>query len=175
MKKEQVFLSLGGNQKNPLVTIKTVLTLLASNDKISQVRFSHFYRTQPIEMVSPHWFVNAACSFWTTLGLAEVFQITQAIERQLGKMPKPKNHDRPIDIDVLFYGTQIHEDDQLKIPHPRWQERLFVLQPLADLTKEIILQDNQGVIHYFLEKMIHSLQTHEQQTISLLEKNPHLQ
>lgn len=175
MKTEQVFISLGGNQKEPLLSIKKSITLLSSIDTISQLRFSHFYRTQPVDVDTPHWFVNAACSFWTSLPLQEVFQITQAIEKQLGKVPKPKNGDRPIDIDLLFYGAQKCDEEQLEIPHPRWKERLFVLMPLADLTKEIILQGEAGVAHYFLEELIQSLQAKGPQTISLLEKNPHLQ
>jgi 2-amino-4-hydroxy-6-hydroxymethyldihydropteridine diphosphokinase len=154
----QVYLSLGGNQGDVLSRLRHACQLLSSHAAINRFKVSHFYRTAPLEMQhSAQWFVNAACYFETMLSPKQLFQLTQEIEIQLGKIPKPKTADRPIDIDLLFYGTRLYRDDQLDIPHPRWKQRLFVLIPLLDLTSEIILDDSTGPVRYVLDQLIQPL------------------
>ena len=117
MEKKLVYLGLGGNQGDPLLCLQQALALLSSHKEVvSQLKISHYYRTAPMYYESPHWFVNAACSFWTSLSLPEVFHMTQIIENQLGKVKKPKNADRPIDIDILFYGTELCTERKWKSP-----------------------------------------------------------
>jgi 2-amino-4-hydroxy-6-hydroxymethyldihydropteridine diphosphokinase len=174
MQKELVYLGLGGNEGDVLHRLQQAANLLSIHHQVTDLRLSHFYRTAPFQMDSSLWFVNAVCSFYTTLTLPDVFKLTQSVETQLGKVPKPKNADRPIDIDVLFYGQHIHQSQELEIPHPDWKHRLFVLQPLHDLTKEITLQGHAGREHYVLHDLIQPLLHQSLQTISLLEKNPAL-
>ena len=150
MKKKCVYLGLGGNQGDVLSRLKQALTMLSNTPLVSDLKISHFYQTAPIQVDNPGWFVNAVCSFWTPMTLQEVFKMTQLIEIQLGKVKKPKSGDRPIDIDILFYGIEICNESGLEIPHPRWKERLFVLIPLADLTNEIFLQMENGLIRHLV-------------------------
>lgn len=171
---KQVYLSLGGNIGQPLFCLKEAISLLSSRkDVVFSLKTSHFYRTSPVKVATSHEFVNAACSFWTSLSAIEVFKMTQAIETQLGKIPKPKNVARPIDIDLLFYGDETCEDPKLIIPHPHWKERLFVLIPLADLTEEVFFSNKNGAEQrYRLQDLIQDLLTVENgQKILLLEKN----
>jgi 2-amino-4-hydroxy-6-hydroxymethyldihydropteridine diphosphokinase len=115
------------------------------------------------------------CSFQTFFSPDDIFAITQLVEIQLGKVPKPKNASRPIDIDFLFYGDCNCQGRELKIPHPCWKERLFVLVPLADLMQEVILQGTAGPEHYSLPALIQPLLAESPQAIYLLEKNLDLQ
>jgi 7,8-dihydro-6-hydroxymethylpterin-pyrophosphokinase len=63
---------------------------------------------------------------------------TQRVEAQLGrKRIGPRNGPRSIDIDILFYGRFTVHSARLEIPHPRLQERRFVLAPLADLAPDL--------------------------------------
>ncbi|MFI0434148.1 MAG: 2-amino-4-hydroxy-6-hydroxymethyldihydropteridine diphosphokinase [Parachlamydiaceae bacterium] len=169
-----VYLSLGGNTGRVSFRLKQALKMLCDEERILKLRYSHFYTTAPHEMSTPHWFTNAVCSFETLLSLDEVFLITQSIEIQLGKIAKPKNADRPIDLDILFYGDQISHKSDLEVPHPRWKERLFVLVPLADLTSEVLLFGLMGQEHYVVRDLIASLLIQSTQEIYLLEKNPDL-
>ncbi len=175
MRNSMVYLSLGGNEGDVLSSLQQALTLLSLEKEIFLLKYSHFYRTAPIHTNSLCWFVNAVCSFQTSLSPNEVFKITQAIEKLLGKVPKPKNASRPIDIDILFYGDQTLQERELEIPHPRWKERLFVLIPLADLTKKILIRQLTNSKCYLLEDLIHPLLKQSTQEIYLLEKNPNLQ
>lgn len=169
MESKYVYLSLGANQGNPLVCVQQALGFLrAKTEFISELKISHFYLTEPLYFESPHWFVNAVCSFLTHLTLLEVFEMTQLIEKKLGKVDKRKNEDRLIDIDLLFYGTERCKANELEIPHPRWKERLFVLTPLADLTQKIILDTEEGTEHYHVPDLIQSLKDQTRQTVSLL-------
>lgn len=175
MKKKRVYLSLGGNKGQVLLCLKKALYCLSKQPQVTTLQVSHFYQTAPVQMNHSAWFINAVCSFDTCLALKDVFEMTQRIEFKLGKVKKPKNAARPIDIDLLFYGDQICQEEELEIPHPCWKERLFVLIPLADLIKEVLLCGHEGVEHYILIELIQSLILHSSQTVYLLEKNPTLQ
>lgn len=172
----QVYLSLGGNEGFVLDRLKQAIAVLSHQNEVANLQVSHFYHTAPLQMESSSaWFVNVVCSFQTFLTLQQVFQLTESIEIQFGKVKKPKNAARLIDIDLVFYGDQMCRDDDLEIPHPCWKDRLFVLIPLADLTKIISLCGLSGMEHYVLEDLIRLLLSQSSQKISLLEKNPRLQ
>lgn len=175
MERIKVYLSLGGNEGQVLLRLQRALQLLAGQPDIVSLENSHFYQTAPWQVNSLSWFINAVCTFQTSLSPREIFRITQTIEIQLGKVAKPKNADRPIDIDILFYGDQVYDDNELKIPHPCWKERLFVLVPLADLTQKIFLHQPTGSKYYALPALMEPLLSNSSQVIYLLEKNPHLQ
>ena len=70
----------------------------------------------------------------------ELLELTQAIEKQLGRLTKPeRNAPRIIDVDLLYFGDEIVDTEELALPHPRIGERLFVLEPLAEIRPELIL------------------------------------
>lgn len=175
MQLTQIYLSLGGNEEGALLRIRQAIELLGIQPKLFEVQFSHLYQTTPFEVTSSQLFVNAVCRFKTNLTPEKIFEITQKIECQLGKVSKPKNASRPIDIDILFYGHHRKHDHNLEIPHPRWKERLFVLIPLKDLTQEIVLQNPNGHEYYVIEELIKPLLLENSQKVSLLEKNPGIQ
>jgi 2-amino-4-hydroxy-6-hydroxymethyldihydropteridine diphosphokinase len=170
-----VYLSLGGNEGSVLSCLKHALKLLSLQKQFIELKVSNFYLTAPVGVESQTWFINAVCSFRTSLSPQEIFEIVKKIEGLLGKIDKPKDASRPIDIDFLFYGDQILKEPDLEIPHPRWKERLFVLIPLADLTNEIMIRREESIEKYILKDLIQNLQILNTQPISLLEKNPGLQ
>lgn len=174
--KIDVYLGLGGNEGQVLERLKKAIDLLASHKTIHHLKYSHFYLTAPQNIEDPNAppFVNAVCTFKTNLSISEIFEITQAIEILLGKVKKPKNYNRPIDIDLLFYGDQVFQNDTLQIPHPKWNERLFVLIPLSNLTNEIFICQNSKQKRYILSELIQIQRDISPQDVSLLEKNPHL-
>lgn len=84
-------------------------------------------------------FLNTVVEIDTTLAPRALLQTLQAIERQLGRVPSTERWGpRPIDLDILLYGDRAVNEPDLEIPHPRLHERLFVLQPLAQLSPECI-------------------------------------
>ena len=70
----------------------------------------------------------------------ELLELTQAIEKRLGRINKPeRNAPRIIDVDLLYFGDEIIDTEDLVLPHPRIGERLFVLEPLAEIRPDLVL------------------------------------
>lgn len=102
---------------------------------------SPLVETEPWGFESPHPFLNAALSVETSLPAMDVLERTQSIERQLGRQRKSiagRYEDRPIDIDLLLYGDLVLTSERLTLPHPLLPERLFVLEPLAEIAPQIL-------------------------------------
>ncbi len=115
------------------------------------VRQSSFIQTEPWGFQSEHLFLNAAICCLTDKTPREVLQLTQQIERDLGKTKahathRPSSllhltssilhHDRPIDIDILLYDDWKVDEPDLKIPHPLMHQRDFVMIPLKEILTE---------------------------------------
>jgi 2-amino-4-hydroxy-6-hydroxymethyldihydropteridine diphosphokinase len=136
-----VYLSLGSNLGNRRQLLLDAIEKI--NKKVGNVvRQSSFYETKPWGFESENLFLNAAVKVTTKLSPTELLEVTQQIEREMGRKEKttynfrqqtPNYSDRPIDIDILLYDD-LHVDlPELKIPHPLMQERDFVLVPLREI------------------------------------------
>lgn len=134
---DQVFLGLGSNLGDRLALLQAALKQIEALPNTSHFQASKIYETSPVSPIPQGPFLNAACSFLTDLSPFELLSHLQQIETALGKTPKPKTAPRLIDIDILLFGQMKIDTPTLQIPHPHWQERLFVLRPLLDLTEEI--------------------------------------
>ncbi len=102
---------------------------------------SPFIETEPWGFESKHPFLNIALSVETDLPAMDVLDRTQEIERQLGRQRKSvagQYEDRPIDIDLLCYDDLVLSTERLTLPHPLLQERLFVLDPLAEIAPQFL-------------------------------------
>lgn len=79
-------------------------------------------------------FLNMAVGVKTTLAALEVLDKALAIELEMGRIRKEKWGARIIDIDLILYGNEIiTEGEKLQVPHPRMQDRRFVLEPMAEI------------------------------------------
>lgn len=131
-----VYLSLGSNLGDRHTLITTALALLAERAG-SLVAVSHFYETEPWGFRSPNPFLNAAVRLRTLLTPESLLDLTQRIERELGRTVKSSpGHayaDRSIDIDILLYADVCLSTPRLTLPHPLMHLRRFVLEPLAEI------------------------------------------
>jgi 2-amino-4-hydroxy-6-hydroxymethyldihydropteridine diphosphokinase len=84
------------------------------------------------------WFVNGVVSLETSMGPGELLGFLLSVEKKMGRLREEKWGPRTIDLDILFYGDQILEEADLRIPHPRLQERRFVLVPLRDVAPDLV-------------------------------------
>jgi 2-amino-4-hydroxy-6-hydroxymethyldihydropteridine diphosphokinase len=84
------------------------------------------------------WFVNGVVSLETSMGPGELLGFLLSVEKMMGRLREEKWGPRTIDLDILFYGDQILEEADLRIPHPRLQERRFVLVPLRDVAPDLV-------------------------------------
>ena len=130
-----VYLSLGSNFGDRIGYVQQATSLLGAVDGISLIRTSAFYETEPWNMDSENWFVNAVVEIKTSLLPQTLLLECQRIEQQLGrKRPEGSKYtDRTIDIDILFYNKDIVNCENLTIPHKFVHLRAFTLVPLLEL------------------------------------------
>ena len=135
----QLYVSLGANIGQREENLHRALRALEQRVG-TLLKCSSFVETQPVDFDSPNAFLNAAALFETSLSAEEILDITQEIEREIGRTRKSHNgihYDRCIDIDLLMLDDQIVNTERLSLPHPRMTERLFVLNPLAEIAPEL--------------------------------------
>jgi len=84
----------------------------------------------------------------------DLLELTQSIERNLGRTASPeRNAPRIIDVDLLYFGDQIFDSEALALPHPRLAERRFVLQPLAEIRPTLVLPGELSNISTLLDRL----------------------
>jgi len=137
----EVGIGLGSNLGESVSILQTAWRRLGEHPAIIPLALSPPYRSQPVEMVSTRWFVNAAALVRTTLTPLALLQVLQTIETLSGRVRSVRAtgyRDRTLDLDLLFYDDLIVHSDSLVIPHPRMEQRLFVLVPLCDIAAEYV-------------------------------------
>lgn len=129
------YLSLGSNKDDRIGYIQQANLQLGAIDGVEIIRTSAFYETEPWNMQSDNWFVNAVVELKTTLTPHQLLEQCQRIEKQLGRKAATPGvyEDRTIDIDILFYKKEIINDADLTIPHKYLHLRAFTLVPLLEL------------------------------------------
>jgi len=139
MIKHQVYLALGSNLGDKERHLTTAIRLI--NERVGEVvRQSSFIETEPWGYESVNQFLNAVILCQTDKSPREVLELTQEIERQMGrhkivncKLSNRQYSDRPIDIDILLYDDLTVDEPDLKIPHPLMRQRDFVMIPLKEI------------------------------------------
>ncbi|KPJ54187.1 MAG: hypothetical protein AMJ37_00820 [Dehalococcoidia bacterium DG_18] len=131
----QVYLGLGANLGDRQANLARALKLLGERLHVEQV--SPIYETQPVGYAEQPPFLNAVCRAQTELGPLQLLSLVKGIEASLGRVPGFPNAPRPIDLDIIFYGDLIMETPDLTIPHPRLEERAFVLIPLLEVAPDL--------------------------------------
>ncbi len=78
----------------------------------------------------------------------------QALEREFGRRPKQVlNEPRPLDLDLIAFGSETRATQELTLPHPRAHERRFVLQPLSEIAPDLILPGQSASVAQLLEQL----------------------
>jgi 2-amino-4-hydroxy-6-hydroxymethyldihydropteridine diphosphokinase len=130
-----VYLALGSNQGDRRANLHSVVTGLPP--LASVLSESNIYETPPWGFEDQPAFYNQVILVRTYLAPMELLSSLKDLEVHLGRQPTFRNGPRLIDIDILLYDDLIYHSPGLAIPHPRMQERAFVLVPLADLAPDL--------------------------------------
>ncbi|MCF6157881.1 MAG: 2-amino-4-hydroxy-6-hydroxymethyldihydropteridine diphosphokinase [wastewater metagenome] len=145
----QVCIGLGSNVGNRAKNLLSAYGHIIALIDTQPVKFSKFYETIPVGGPPQPMFLNAALSIRTSLPSSQLLSQFQRIEKEMGRVRTQKWGPRIIDIDILLYGDEIINNNQLKIPHPLMHVRTFVLEPLAEIEPNIV--------HPIFKKTIHQL------------------
>ena len=106
---------------------------------LSHLRVSSFHETEPVGVPMPQpMFLNAAAVGESTLSAPAILDVLLAIEQGFGRERPYELAPRTIDLDLILYGDAVIDAPGLTVPHPRFRERRFVLEPLAEIAPEWI-------------------------------------
>jgi 2-amino-4-hydroxy-6-hydroxymethyldihydropteridine diphosphokinase len=101
---------------------------------VAHLRVSSIYETEPAEVPDPQpQYLNAVAVGETALAPREVLERLLDIEARRGRERSSFHAARTLDLDLVLYGDRVIDETGLAVPHPRFRDRLFVLEPLAEV------------------------------------------
>jgi 2-amino-4-hydroxy-6-hydroxymethyldihydropteridine diphosphokinase len=145
-KRTQAFIGLGSNEGDRLGFVQQSMQMLKDVSGIKVLECSSLYETEPIGVEYDKWFVNAVAAVETTLSCKALLDAVLDIEKRLAVMhgkeetlkdcvPGEKRR-RVIDLDILFFGNTIVEEEELRVPHPNVPFRAYALVPLLEIAPD---------------------------------------
>jgi 2-amino-4-hydroxy-6-hydroxymethyldihydropteridine diphosphokinase len=129
---KKLYLSLGSNVGDRAKNLTTAITLLKQAG-IRVHKVSSIYETEPVDYLEQDWFLNCVAEIETDLSATELLRELRAIEARMGSKKPFAKGPRLIDLDILLYGDESIDSEELVVPHPRMLQRRFVLAPLAEI------------------------------------------
>ena len=141
----EIGFSLGSNLYNRKRLLMQAKNLLLTAPRTHFVDQSPIYETTPVD-VKPEYrdmaYLNSIVIVESGLPLESWLSYIGKIENNLGReRTDDRNAPRPIDVDIIYAGDQVVDSDGLEVPHPRWADRRFVVQPLCDVRPELVLPE----------------------------------
>ena len=151
MEATEVFIALGSNLGDREPTLRKALELMNAIAGIQVVAVSDFIETEPGGATDQGMFINGAAQIRTTLSPEELLEALHKVEHELGRDRTRQQRwgPRTCDLDILMVGDLVLDSPKIKIPHPYMHERLFVLEPLAQIAP--------NAVHPVLKKTIRQL------------------
>ena len=101
------------------------------------LKASVLYASAPVEAIGPQ-FINAVALYNTELPPLDLLDALQRLENTAGRERPYLHAPRTLDLDMIWYGDLTLQSPRLTLPHPRWQQRAFVLVPLAEICPELV-------------------------------------
>lgn len=136
MHPELAYVGVGANLGDPVRQVREALAALGG---LGKLRASSLYRSEPLGDPQQPWYVNAVAELETDLGPRALFERLRRLELDAGRpAERPRNAARTLDLDLLLHGESAVDEPDLRVPHPRYRERRFVLVPLLELSPRLV-------------------------------------
>ena len=133
----RAYLGIGSNLGDRLAHLQAAVDGLAAADGVAVIAVSPVYETDPVGGPEQGDFLNAVVAIETECSPRDLLELAQQLEADAHRVKTEKWGPRTLDVDVLLVGDrEVHEPD-LEVPHPRMQERGFVMVPLRDLAPDL--------------------------------------
>ncbi len=132
-----IYISLGSNQGDRIRHLEDALQILQERD-IRVVRKSPYYLSKAWGNQDQPDFINQVVEVATEYDASVLLSCLLATEREMGRVRTGKWQPRSIDLDLLFYHDEIFETPGIQVPHPRVQDRNFILTPMMDLKPDLV-------------------------------------
>ena len=134
---DRVAIALGSNLGDRFSHLDFAVARL--NDVLQNLRVSKYYETEPVDVPVPApTFLNAACVGDTTTSARELLALLLRIESERRRERPFRNAARTLDLDLILFGSLVLSEPDLVVPHPRFRERRFVLEPLAEIAPDLV-------------------------------------
>lgn len=139
----EIGLSIGTNLGDRLANLLRARDEIGAIPGVETIDIAPIYETEPVDVdeeFSGLLFLNTLLLVATSLEASHLAARLHVIEEQFGRDRKGGNNTpRVIDIDMIYAGDRRRSGEGLVLPHPRWHERRFVVQPLADVRPDLIV------------------------------------
>lgn len=132
----EAFIGFGSNMMDPEEVCDWAVAHLSERTDLCHVRVSPRYWTEPVGYDDQAPFLNAVIALNTSLAAIDLLHLLLSMELLKGRTRTFKNGPRVLDLDLLWHTQAPPASSALVLPHPRMHERLFVMQPLADLAPD---------------------------------------
>lgn len=133
----RVYVGLGANLGDRGEALLHALKGMAALPQTRLLAVSSLYSSAPVDATGPDY-LNAVVALETEQTPDAFFVALQALEQAAGRERPYRNAPRTLDLDILLWGEESIHSVALTVPHPRMQERAFVLQPLAELDARLV-------------------------------------
>ncbi len=141
VKAAQCYIALGANLNSPIEQLEQAIKLITNKATNVLIHTSSIYESAPISDIEQARFYNAVINIKTLLSPLKLLKELQAIEHHMGRVRQQHWGPRVIDLDILVYDEQQWASNTLQLPHPRIQERQFVLQPLQEIAPHLVINN----------------------------------
>jgi 2-amino-4-hydroxy-6-hydroxymethyldihydropteridine diphosphokinase len=145
----EAYIALGTNLLNREQNLQQALQLIELQSEVHDLVCSNIYETLPVGMTEQPMFLNMVIRIRTSLAPLALLHVMQQIESQLGRQRTVIWGPRTIDLDLLIYDQMKMHSDELILPHPRMDERAFVLIPFLD----IVSQDRESLYTWASDRL----------------------
>jgi 2-amino-4-hydroxy-6-hydroxymethyldihydropteridine diphosphokinase len=129
------YIGVGSNVGDRQKFIDNSIARLKRIKGVNVTRISSIYETLPVSDIPQGKYLNGVIEIETNIGPKVLLKELNSIEEELGRKRAVKNAPRTIDLDILYYGDERVNEEDIIIPHPRIAEREFVLKGLRELGK----------------------------------------
>lgn len=135
---KEVYLGLGSNKGERISFIEKAVSEIGNLPGTEIFTRAGIYETEPWGNIEQDDYLNTVIGINTTMNAEELLKELKRIEKHIGRMENKKWSEREIDIDLLFYGDDIIDNDNMIVPHGHIENRRFVLVPMNEIAPDLI-------------------------------------
>ena len=132
------YIGIGSNVGDKLENCRSAIQMVGRISGCRLTAQSDFFRTAPVGVEGHDWYVNGVIVLEAEIPVYQLLKSLLAIEADLGRERKKKWDPRSIDLDILLFGQDVTDEQDLTVPHPYMHLRKFVLVPMTQLVPDLI-------------------------------------
>jgi len=148
------YVALGGNVGDVAETFHCALDDLAAFPETTVDTVSSFQTFPAVGNKAGDAFLNAVVELKTSLAPLELLDRLQEVETRYGRIRSIRWGPRTLDLDVILFGSSVIETPRLRVPHPAFRYRRFVLDPLFDIAADVVDPESGKTVQELLERLL---------------------